>query len=811
METLLSDLRYAARTLLRAPTFTIAAVLALGLGVGSAAGVFSLLEAVVLRPLPYAQPDRLVMLWEANREKGLDHQQLSPVNFMDYRAQTEVFADAAAWWYPQINLADDETGDPIRVTAVETSENLFQVLGVRPLVGPGFDVDTTLFGDVLEATISHRLWQSRFHGDPKVIGRSVRLNGFSYTIVGVMPQGFGFPGETDLWQRLRWDLRNHSRGAHFMEAVARLRPAATPAQANRQLDVLTSRLARDFSSTNRGWVSRAVSLDREIAGVFRPALYALLGASALLLLIACINVANLLLARATSRRREVALRAAIGASRRRLVRLFLTESALLAVLGGLVGVAIAYASVKGLLAWSPIEIPRSREVSLNRVVLLFAAFVALVTALAFGLVPALLMSRAELQDALKDGAKGSGLQGQRMRNALVVSEVALAVMLLAGSGLLIRSVARLLHEESGVDATSVLTANIQLPDRAYEDWERVATFYSLLGQGLRARPEIVAAGSGSFLPLSAGWRMSFSVVGAAPLAESDAPVMQHLSVDEGYFTAQRVPLLRGRDFSERDDAKSPPVVIINEAAAKQLFPGQDAVGKRLSLRARGVGPLGRRLVKDDEHTIVGVVRDVKNTSIKSAAEPAIYVSARQFPFRKMYLVVRGRGDPVQLASLIRAEVKRIDPTLPIAEVRTLDRVLAVSADPPRFVMLLMTAFAALALTLAAVGIYGILTYTVTHRRQEIGIRMALGAEPSMVLRMIVREGLTLVVVGCALGVVGVLLAARSLAGFLYGVTFFDPMTLGGVLLVVVSVAVLACLVPGRRAAREDPAGALRAS
>ena len=272
-----------------------------------------------------------------------------------------------------------------------------------------------------------------------------------------------------------------------------------------------------------------------------------------------------------------------------------------------------------------------------------------------------------------------------------------------------------------------------------------------------------------------------------------------------------MPLLRGRDFSERDDAKSPPVVIINEAAAKQLFPGQDAVGKRLSLHARGVGPLGRRLVKDDEHTIVGVVRDVKNTSIKSAAEPAIYVSARQFPFRKMYLVVRGRGDPVQLASRIRAEVKRIDPTLPIAEVRTLDRVLAVSADPPRFVMLLMTAFAALALTLAAVGIYGILTYTVTHRRQEIGIRMALGAEPSMVLRMIVREGLTLVVVGCALGVVGVLLAARSLAGFLYGVTFFDPMTLGGVLLVVVSVAVLACLVPGRRAAREDPAGALRAS
>ena len=437
MDTLISDVRFAVRSLLRSPSFTITAVLALGLGIGSTAGVFSLLEAVVLRPLPFfREPSRLVAIWDTNREKGLAHEPISPVTFHDYRGLTTVFDDAAAWWRPQLNLAD-QTGDPIRVSAVEASENLFKVLGVQPALGRAFTIHPDLFGPEQEAVISHRLWQTRFGGDASVIGRVIRLNGFSYTVVGIMPPGFGFPGETDLWQQLQWNLHNHSRGAHFMESVARLKPGVTVERANRELAALSVELGREFRATNAGWTPKAIELDRETAGVFRPGLFALFGASALLLLIACINVANLLLARASSRRREVALRSAIGASRRDLVRLFLTESVVLAVAGAMVGLVVAVLSVKALVIGSPVRIPRADDIGIDAPVLVFATVVAAITALTFGLFPALVMSRAELQDALKDGTRGSGAQGRAMRSALVVVEVALAVMLLAGAGLLV--------------------------------------------------------------------------------------------------------------------------------------------------------------------------------------------------------------------------------------------------------------------------------------------------------------------------------------------------------------------------------------
>src|SRR5919107_1031215 len=374
MDTLFSDIRFAVRSLVRSPSFALTAILALGLGIGSTAGVFSLLEGVVLRPLPFRQPDRLVTIWDTNREKTLAHEPISPVTFNDYRGLSAVFQDAAAWWRPQLNLAD-ETGDPIRVSAVETSDNLFKVLGVQPAVGRGFTTHPGLFGDEHEAIISHRLWQTRFGGDPAVVGRAIRLNGFTYTVVGIMPPGFGFPGETDLWQQLQWDLHNHSRGAHFMESVARLQPGVTPERANRELAALATRLGAEFRATNAGWSPKVIELDRETAGVFRPGLFALFGASALLLFIACINVANLLLARAASRRREVALRAAIGASRPRLIRLFLTESLVLAVAGSALGLGIAVASVRGLLAWSPVRIPRADGVSVDLSVLLFATLV----------------------------------------------------------------------------------------------------------------------------------------------------------------------------------------------------------------------------------------------------------------------------------------------------------------------------------------------------------------------------------------------------------------------------------------------------
>ncbi|HEY9226102.1 MAG TPA: ABC transporter permease, partial [Gemmatimonadaceae bacterium] len=806
MTTLLNDLRFALRTLRRSPSFTIAAILALGLGTGSTAGVYSLLRGVVLRPLPYENPDRLVMLWDGNAAKALTHEPISPVTFHDYRGLTTVFQDAAAWWRPQINLTD-EGRETIRVNAIEVTENLFSVLGVRPMIGQDFPIHPNLYGQEGLAMISHRLWQSRFNGDRAVVGKVLHLNGFDYTVAGVMPPGFSYPGDTDLWQQLRWDLHNHSRGAHFVESVARLRPGVTIETAQRELNALTTRLGTEFARTNKGWSVRAISLDREVAGAFRPGLFALLGASALLLLIACINVANLLLARAVARRREVALRSAIGASRPRLMRLFLTESLVLAALGAVLGLGIAVASVKGLLAWTPIRIPRAETVGVDFSVLIFSTGVAVVTAVAFGLVPAVLMSRSELQDALKDGTKGTGTRGRRLRSGLVVVEVAMAVMLLCGAGLLIRSVAKLLDVNAGLDPTSSVAIDLQLPDAGYRDWPRVDQFYTSLATSLRANPEIVGVGAANFLPLETGWRIPYQVF-EAPQAEP--PLAQFHIADEGYFATLRVTLLSGRFFTAQDNATSVPVVVVNETMAKQRFGDANPIGKRISTNVRGIGPLSRRLVQGDEHEIIGVVSDIKNTSLRTAAEPAIYFAERQFPSRKMYVVVRGRGEPARLATLVRQEMQRIDPSVAMGSVKPMDRVLAESVDPPRLVMLLMSVFAAIALTLAGVGIYGILTFMVGHRRREIGIRLAVGAEPSAMLRMIVREGVALALVGCVIGVVGAIVAGRSLAGFLFSVEVWDPATFGGVLTVVLLVATAACVVPGRRAAAEDPVSALRA-
>jgi len=809
MDTIVNDLRFAIRSLVRTPSFTITAVLALGLGIGATAGVFSLLEGVVLRPLPFfREPRRLVTIRDTNREKGLNHEALSPVTFHDYRALTSVFEDAAAWWRPQLNLAD-ETGDPIRVSAVETSDNLFAVLGVQPAVGRGFTTHADLFGPEQEVIISDRLWQRRFGGDRSVIGRRIRLNGYTYTVVGVMPAGFGFPDDTDLWEQLQWNLHLHSRGAHFMEAVARLKPGVTVERANRELAALGTRLGAEFKATNAGWSAKAIELDRETAGVFRPGLFALFGASALLLLIACLNVANLLLARASGRRREVALRAAIGASRGDLVRLFLAESLVLAVAGAALGLVIAVLSVKALIIGSPVRIPRADTIAVDVPVLLFATCTAILTAFAFGLAPALLMTRAELQGALKDGSKGSGAQGRGMRRALVVAEVALAVILLSGAGLLVRSVVGLLRVSTGVDPTSVLTASVQLPDAAYRDWSRVDQFYSTLVRELARRPGIAVAGTTTFLPLDPGWRLPYRVVGAAPVAAGDEPTAQVHSADAGYFAAIRAPIVRGRTFDSHDDATSRPVVIINEALARRLWPNEDPVGRRIATTVRQIGPLARRIVDGDEHEVVGVVRDIRNTSLRDDTEPAMYFAPGQFPARKVSLVVRGGGDAKQLTAIIQEEVRRLDPTLPLGDVRPMTRVLASVVDPPRLVMLLMAAFAALALTLAAVGIYGMLSYAVSYRRREFGIRLALGARPGGVMRLILREGLTLVLAGSAVGVAITVVASRSLAGFLFAVKPWDPGTLVAVLGVVLGVATVACLVPGRRASAEDPAGALR--
>ena len=808
VESLWRDIPYAFRSLRRSPSFTLAAVLALGLGTGSAAAVFSLLDGVVLRPLPYREPQRIVTLWEVNHGKNLERESLSPVNLVDYRNLSGVFEDVAGWWVPQLALTDG-VNDPMRVTAVETSRNLFRLLGVPPQIGSSFSADSALHvSGNMEAVISHRLWQTRFNGDRSIVGKFARLNGTDHLIVGVMPPGFNFPGETDLWQGLKWDFTGHSRAAHFLGSIGRLRLSVSTEMAERELNALAARLAGEFPGTNAGWGVRVVRLDHEIAGVFRPGLYALLAASSLLLLVACLNVANLLLARATARRREVAVRAAIGASRGRLVRLFLTESLVLAVMGAVVGLLVAVLSLKGLLAWSPIHIPRANEIGVDLRVLGFALVIAVGTAIVFGLAPALMTSRADLNDALRDGTKGSAGRSGAMRGTLVVAEVSLAVILLCGSALLIRSVERLLGESSGVDPTSVVTATVQLPDAGYRDWMRVARFYSALGESMRSHAGVAEVGVANFLPLDPGWRFSYGIPGVVDVARDDAPEAQIHSVDEGYFAALRAPIVRGRGFEARDDSAGQAVVVINEALARQAWPGQDAVGKQLLLPWRGVGPLGRRLTTDTAHVVVGVVRDIKNTSLRDGAEPAIYYSQRQFPFRAMQLVVRGRGDLAALRGALRTEIRQLDPGLPIPDVKALDRVLHTSVDPSRFVMLVLSVFAALALTIAAVGIYGILSYTVSRRRREIGIRLALGAEPRTIRRMVMKEGLSMAVAGCVVGIVGAQLAARLLTKFMYGTRPSDPSTLAAVVAAVIAVAFVACLVPGWRASSDDPTRAL---
>jgi predicted permease len=809
MTTLFADLRFAFRTLWRAPSFTLAAVLALGLGTGSAAAVFSLLRGVVLRPLPYSAPDRLVSLWEVNHAKSLEHESLSPVNFVDYRGLSQVFDDAAAWWRPQINLAGDDA-EPVRVNAIEVTDNLFSVLGVKPAIGADFTHHPKLFGRESQAIISDRFWRSHFAASRDVIGKIVHLNGFNYTVVGVMPAGFSYPADTDLWQELGWDLSQHSRYAHFMESVARVKPGVSIDRVNGELASLAKRLGAENAASNKEWGVRAVGLEREVAGVFRPALFALFGASGLLLLIACINVANLLLARAVARRREVAVRAAIGASRRRLLRLFLTESAVLAGLGVVLGFAIAVFSVKGLLAWTPIRIPRADDVHVDFAMLGFAALVCAITTVTFGLLPAMIVSRADLQDALKDGNRGSGGSGRKLRTGLVVAEVAFAVVLLSSAGLLIRSVKKLLEVNAGVTASSVVTIDLQLPDAAYRDWTRVDQFYTVVARNLRDHAEVSSVGATNFLPLDPAWRNGYQVADH-PVPENEVPQAQFHIADEGYFNALGVPLVAGRFFTASEGANSPPVIVINETMARQVWPGESAIGKRILSGVTGYGPLSRRLVPGKDYTVIGVVRDIKNTSLRSGAEPAVYLSEHQFPSRKMYVIVRGRADAARMVSLARDAVKGIDPSVALGEVKSMDRVLSASVDPPRFVMLLLTTFAALALVLAGVGIYGILTFIVNHRRGEIGIRLALGAEPGAMLRMIARDGMRLALVGCAIGVVVALAAARMLTQFLYGIAPWDPMTLGGVVAVVMLVATAACLIPGRRAAAEDPASALRAS
>lgn len=811
MGTLWQDLRYSARALLKNPGFTIVAVIALALGIGANTAVFSIVNAVILRPLRFENPDRLVMLWETNLSQGLDHSQTSPVIFTDWREQKQVFEDVAVWWYPQVNLTDTGS-DPVRVRTIDVTDNFFSVLGVQPMLGRRFLPGEDKRGAEPVAVLSYSLWKDRFDSDPNILGRAIALDGRVYSVIGVMGSDFNYPENMQVWRPLGWDPAQHNRAARFMEVVARLAPGVTLERAQADLSALGRRLEQEYPKSNINWGVSLVPLHNEIVGNFRPALLIMLGAVALVLLIACANIANLLLARAGSRQKEIAIRLALGASRARLIRQLLTESILLASIGCALGLLLAYFGGKFLMAFSPIAIPRLSEIVIDARMVSFTVAITLATGIIFGLVPALQASRPDLNQVLKEGGRDSrsSSSGNRIRHALVVSEIAIALMLLIGAGLLLKTFLHLQRAEPGFNPNSVLTFNLQLPGSKYNDWRQVSSFYSRLLDRIRTLPGAQSADATSFLPLDRGRPLKINIVGQPVPQPGEEPVGQYRPVSRGYFQTMGIPLVEGREFVERDNADASGVVVINQAMASRYWPNENPLGKRvINTTGRQFGPLGRIMPNSLEFEIVGVVGNEKNNGLNAAAEPAIYFSHDQFAYRSMSVVVRTAAEPMSLLGAIQNEVWAMDNSLPVSDVKTASDILANSVAQPRFSLLLLGVFAALALLLAAVGIYGVMAYSITQRTREIGIRMALGAARNDVLRMVLKEGFKFALTGIGIGIAGAFLIARVMKSLLYGVSATDPLTYAIVSIILAAVALLACFIPARRATKVDPLVALR--
>ncbi|MEW5927741.1 MAG: ABC transporter permease [Gemmatimonadota bacterium] len=806
------DVRYAWRGLLGAPGFAGVAVLTLALGIGAATSIFSVVDAVLLRPLGLAEPERLVTIREWRPESGEAPRgrpgTVSPANFFDWREQAKSFASMAYFVQWPLNLTGD--GPPQEAQVQLASANLFETLGVKPLLGrtfrPGEDDpggEAMAFGDV--AVLDHGLWQSRYGGDPAIIGKTIRIDGEPVTVVGVMGPDFRVLNQRpDLWIPLGITPGNRTTMGRFMTAVGRLGPGVTHERASAELDQVALRLEAAYPGFNTGFRVWTLPLREEVVGDVRPALLVLLGAVAMLLLIACTNVANLLLGRASARRQEIAVRLSLGATRGRLVRQLLTESLVLALVGGMLGIAAAALGTRALVRSLPqsVQLPRLDMVSLDARVLAFALAVTLLTGMLFGLAPALAATRTDLQGTLRDATRTAtgGAAAVRLRSTLVVLEVGLALMLLVGAGLLLRSFQKLQAVDTGMQAEGVLTLRMSLGSDAYSTDEAVQGFMQRLVPALEGLPGVQAVGSIQFLPLSGAKSATSAWRGDRPKpATGQERPADIRAVGGDYFRAQGVRLLRGRVFDARDAAGSTPVVVINEALAREQFPGEDPVGRRL------VYDWG----EDFDTEIVGVVADVRETSLTDAPAPAFYRPFTQFPDGNLNVVVRAAGDPAALAGAVRAQVRELDPNLPVASVQTMESVLADAAARQRLSSYLLAGFAGVALLLAAIGLYGIISYGVAQRRGEIGVRVALGADRRNILRLIVGQGMALTAAGLALGLVGAFALTRLLRSLLFGVTATDPATYLAVPLILAAVALAASWLPASRAARVDPATALR--
>jgi putative ABC transport system permease protein len=802
MDSLRQDVLYALRRLRQAPGFTLVAIATLALGIGANSAIFSVVNAVLLRPLPFPGADRLVLvaqMWDGHRVP------YSPQNFLDVATQSHSFQGLAAIDTSGFTLTDQ--GEPTRFKGAEVSASFFDVLRSRPALGRGFVAGENEPGRTKVVVLGEDLWRTRFGGDPGVLGRTVQLNREPHVVVGVARAGFSYPEDAELWTPLEYDkdFRSNSRGAWYLTVIGRLKNGVSPERARDEVATIASRLAKAYPENDEGVGGTVVGLHEATVGDARRSLLVLLGAVGLVLLVACVNVANLLLARIAARETELAVRTALGAGRARLLRQLLTESVLLAIFGGLLGLALASSLLDALLALQPQGVPRLAEVQVDRSVAAFALLLSLATSLLFGIAPALQILRRATAQSLRQGSRGilGGRHG-RLRGGLVVGQMALAMVLLAGSGLLMRSFVRLRHVDPGFQTESALTFRVSLPESAYSNDAALLTFHDEMQRRLEALPGVRSVGAVAGLPVSGNrFIISFTVEGRPELPPAQQPSMEVRIATPSYFRAMGIPLKRGRGFERTDDAEAPQVVLLSEAAVRRFFPNEEPLGKRIKLGLRR--GRGRRAGGE----VVGIVGDVKERGLAATTGPEIYVPYAQFPINGMDVVLRSAVPPRTLAVPAERVVHSLDPELPVAHVATLEEVVAHSVSEPRFYMVLLGSFAGTALFLAALGLFGVVSYAVGQRTRELAVRLALGARRDELVRLVLRDALVLATIGVVIGLAGAVALSRVIAAMLFSLSPTDPVTLGTVALLLLGAAFLAGYLPARRATTIDPIVALR--
>jgi putative ABC transport system permease protein len=800
---MLNDLRYALRQLVKSPSFTAIAILTLALGIGACSAIFSVVNVVLLQPLDYPEANRIVAIRETQLPQFPEFS-VSPPNYVDWEKQTKSYEHLAAYGGAQLNLTGE--GEPQRLVGVKATAHYFDVYGVKPVLGRMLLPEEDAPGKNHVVVLSYPFWQRVFGGAGDVVGHEVQLNGEPYNVVGVAPLGFGLASKVDAWIPMAFkpdETANDARGGHYINVVGRLKPGVTVAQARAELEVIASQLGKQYPDSNKGWGILMMPLQDYSVRDVKPVLYTLLGAVGCVLLIACANLANLLLARATARHREISIRAALGASRARLVRQLLTESVVLSLFGGVAGLLLARWGLDALLALAPTSLPRITEIHLDSRVLLFSLVLSVVTGLVFGIAPAWLAARADVNEALKQGSRGStegGARG-RLRSALVVLEVTFALMLLGGAGLLARSFMQLAHVDPGFNPANATLLRLALPQKKYELPEQQTAFVNALLDRVKALPGVQAAGVTHSMPLVGDYVLGFNIEGRPAIAPSDLPNTNYYAVTPDYFRAMGIRLIRGRTFTPQDDAKAPRVAIINETMARQHFANEDPIGKRINITTSG---------PDTWREIIGIVADIKQYGVDKVSSAQSYEPFAQIPFSSLNVVVRTNGSPAALLGALRPAVYAVDKDQPIGAIRPLEEIVADSIARQRFAMTLLTVFSLVALVIAAVGIYGVMAYSVVQRTGEFGIRMALGAQQRDVLRLVLMQGGKLIGLGLIIGLAATLAASRAMGSMLFKTSAQDPLTLGTITVLLGFVALVACLLPASRATKVNPIEALRA-